>query len=312
MRGRSFEERLPKGEAGSSIYANELNFEPQDLDPGFDRLHEATHSEGANCLVQQTLMGAPEDLLLGSIDASDCAAKQGYSDADASTSDNTTQLNANPYWDATSSSPPPNGSVGGAALQATHGGALSGSGTSPPASDILFCQVREAGCACFCCKHRISLNDRWWFSKPPNREFVSVNDMLDDQWERAYPLSMILINLCSTPDCDRPHGIDRRTETSHLFSPQLCSDKDRYRCAVYGCQYFAIRRSDLRRHHAVKHCTQPKRFQCPEPYCKYGGENGFKRLDKLKDHQKKIHEGKFKPGQALRTIKSAATKPVTE
>ena len=243
-------------------------------------------------------MDAPKGSLLGSIDGFESAATQEYPSAITSTSDSATQLTANPSHDATSYSSPSTDSIRDITLQQTEIGALSNFGTTPQAFNVLVCKDVKAGCACFCCKHRIIVN----------------RDMLgcDLGWLRSWLLNYILINACSAPNCGLPHGVLRQLKTEHLFGPQLCSDKDKYRCAVQGCQFFSVRRSGLRRHHAAKHCTQPKRFPCLEPYCKYGGDNGFIRPDKLKEHQKKIHEGKFKPAKALRTIKQAATKPVTE
>lgn len=273
--------------------------------------------EGANSHVQQTLMGTPESLLPGSIDGSDSAATHGYLNPVTSTSYSAIQQTANPYHDTTSYAPPPIDTVREAALRKKQTGALSSSGTTPQASNVLACKDPEAGCACFLCKHRI------YFDRPYrnslicrrmifDRDFLFGHDMIDPLWSSVGLFKIVLINSCSAPDCDRPHGFRRQAETTHLFSPQLCSGQVQYRCAVQGCHYFSIRRFELKRHHAAKHCTQPERFPCPEPYCRYGGDNGFIRPDKLKEHQKKIHEGKFKPAKALRTIKSAATKPVTE
>ena len=301
-------------DTGTSVYANELNFEPQDLDPDLASLYEATLLEGADSHIQ-TLMDAPEGSLLGSIDKPDNAATPGYPNVVTSTSHSASQPTANSCHDATPYTSPSTGSVGEAVLRKTHIGALSNSGTTPQASNVLVCKVPEVGCTCFCCKHKIMVDrdrDDYIFKICfRDREFLSGSDMLDGaKWR--YLLCWLLVNACSAPDCDRPHGVRRQTETQHLFSPQLCNDQVRYRCAVQGCHYFSVRRFELKRHHAAKHCTQPERFPCPEPYCKYGGDNGFIRPDKLKEHHKKIHEGKHKPGQALRTIKSAATKPVTE
>ena len=269
--------------------------------------------EGANCHVQQTLMSAPEGSLLANIDVSNRATTQKYPYAVTSTDDCATQPTANSCHDATSYAPPSTDSVGEAALRKPHIGALSNSGRNPQASIVLVCKVPKAGCACFCCKRGIMMNhDHWpsqeWFR---DHDFLSSSDVRDHPDSRSM-FEWFFINACSAWDCDLPHGVIRHGETEHLFSPQLCNGQVEYRCAVQGCHYFSIRRFELKRHHAAKHCTQPKRYPCPELGCKYGGDNGFKRPDKFKDHYKKIHEGKPKPGQALRTIKSAATKPVTE
>jgi len=58
------------------------------------------------------------------------------------------------------------------------------------------------------------------------------------------------------------------------------------------CKRSFKRWEDLVRHTSNKHCLNPKRFPCPEIGCKYSGENGFVRKDKLKSHYKNAHEGK--------------------
>ena len=275
-------------------------------------MYEATPLEGANSHVQQTLIGAPKDWLLGSIDGSDIAATHGYPNAVTSTSYSATRPTANLDHDATSYASPSTSSIEETALQKTHIGALSNPGMTPQASNAIVCRTPEPGCTCFSCKHRIlwDRDDTWNQPVYKDRDFLYGPDFAGD-WV-LWSFNGHFIYACFAPDCDRLYGVDRRRPTKHLFSPQLCSDKVQYCCTVQGCQFFSIRRSDLKRHHAAKHCTQPERFPCPEPLCKYGGDNGFIRSDKLKEHQKKIHEGKVRPGQALRTLKSAATKPVPE
>ena len=115
------------------------------------------------------------------------------------------------------------------------------------------------------------------------------------------------IELCENLDCDDRYGTHRIPPTEHLFKGH-----ERYigcRCDAQNCNFVSHRWSDLRRHHATKHCIRPKIYPCPELFCDYSGENGFKRLDKLKDHHRKVHEGKLRPGKAQRRIQSAATKP---
>lgn len=122
----------------------------------------------------------------------------------------------------------------------------------------------------------------------------------------------IRLKICDVANCDTPYGIRRVPDNEHLFAPQLHGRKNiRCRCATQGCTFICERYSDLKRHHAAKHCTNPRRFPCPEAFCTYGGENGFKRLDKLKDHHRKVHQGKLKPTQAFRPIQPATIKPAT-
>ena len=118
------------------------------------------------------------------------------------------------------------------------------------------------------------------------------------------------IELCDNPECDSRYGIRRVPDTEHLFNAQICHGRDvSSRCAAPACNFVCVRWSDLRRHHVTKHCIKPKLYPCPEPLCGFGGEHGFKRLDKLKDHHRKVHEGKLRPVQVQRPIQSAATKP---
>ena len=121
------------------------------------------------------------------------------------------------------------------------------------------------------------------------------------------------IELCQNTECDSRYGIRRMPDTEHLFNAQICHGRNiRCRCAAQTCNFVSDRWNDLRRHHAAKHCIKPERYPCPEPFCVYGGENGFKRPDKLKDHHRKAHEGKLRPVQVQRPIQSAAAKPALE
>ena len=64
---------------------------------------------------------------------------------------------------------------------------------------------------------------------------------------------------------------------------------DRYYCLEPHCSATFGSWMDLRRHTNVRHCTTVQRFPCDVPGCKYGGTNGFKRKDKLRDHVKNVH-----------------------
>ena len=99
--------------------------------------------------------------------------------------------------------------------------------------------------------------------------------------------------LCHVPGCDGSNG------KSYSRKP--------YGCATEGCHHVAKRWGDLRRHHAVKHCLNPRRYPCTAPGCKYSGNNGFTRPDKLKSHWTNMHKGKATLGQAMRVLKPAAT-----
>ena len=77
-----------------------------------------------------------------------------------------------------------------------------------------------------------------------------------------------------------------------------------FRCIEDRCVYSAKRWSDLKRHYTSKHCLNPKiKFPCTEIDCKYGGNNGFTRKDKLKSHREKVHEKVAKPEKRFRVSK---------
>lgn len=85
----------------------------------------------------------------------------------------------------------------------------------------------------------------------------------------------------------------------------------KYICLEQTCQVATKNFGDLKRHDKAKHCSNPtkEQFPCPVLECKYSGNNGFARKDKLKSHYKNIHEGKPGPVKAGRVIKPATLKP---
>ena len=81
----------------------------------------------------------------------------------------------------------------------------------------------------------------------------------------------------------------------------------RFRCIEDRCIYTAERWSDFKRHYTAKHCLSPKvKFPCPEIDCKYSGDKGFIRKDKLKSHHAKVHEKYGKPEKRFHVSKPAA------
>ncbi|KAL2038606.1 hypothetical protein N7G274_008654 [Stereocaulon virgatum] len=78
--------------------------------------------------------------------------------------------------------------------------------------------------------------------------------------------------------------------------------EDRFICAETHCSYSTTCWADLKRLYTGRHCMNPQRFPCPEFGCKYSGENGFTRNDKLKRHHQTVHEGKIKPGKPFQAI----------
>ena len=93
-------------------------------------------------------------------------------------------------------------------------------------------------------------------------------------------------------------------ERSHYGHP------GKYTCLEQNCHVVTKNFGDLKRHYKV-HCTNPKKeqFPCPVLLCKYSGNNGFARKDKLKSHYRNVHEGKPGPVKAGRVIKPATLKP---
>ncbi len=63
-----------------------------------------------------------------------------------------------------------------------------------------------------------------------------------------------------------------------------------YKCAEGDCGHLSHEFRDLKRHYRAKHCTKTPEFSCDVLGCKYGGENGFHRKDKLASHYKNMHQ----------------------
>lgn len=108
---------------------------------------------------------------------------------------------------------------------------------------------------------------------------------------------------CQTQDIDFSKIKDH--EKSHYGQP------GKYTCIEQSCHTITKNFGDLKRHDKAEHCTSPNKeqFPCPVLWCKYSGNNGFARKDKLKSHYKNIHEGKPGPVKAGRVIKPATLKP---
>ena len=70
--------------------------------------------------------------------------------------------------------------------------------------------------------------------------------------------------------------------------PPATAPGSRQICPV--CQKTFGRLSDLKRH-AAKHCAGPRKFNCPATGCRYKGDKGFTKKDKMKDHVKNKHPG---------------------
>ena len=104
-----------------------------------------------------------------------------------------------------------------------------------------------------------------------------------------------------SPDAYDDQRAARNHEKNHFRHER------QFRCMEDRCVYSTKRWSDLTRHYTSKHCLNPKtKFPCPEIGCKYGGNNGFTRKDKLKSHREKVHEKVAKPEKRFRVNKPNA------
>jgi len=89
----------------------------------------------------------------------------------------------------------------------------------------------------------------------------------------------------------------REREHKHIATHFL-NEQKQYQCKEEGCKTIVKRWAELPRHYKTAHCLVPDNFPCDVSGCKYGGENGFKRHDKLTSH-KKTHKGPGVPAQQL-------------
>ena len=106
---------------------------------------------------------------------------------------------------------------------------------------------------------------------------------------------------CNVPDHDKIYWHEiLKKEASHFRIP----GEAKFKCAENDCPIAVSSMTDLKRHYTNKHCTKSEKFPCPLVWCKYSGDNGFKRKDKLKSHYKNAHEGKRDPNKAFRVTKS--------
>lgn len=95
---------------------------------------------------------------------------------------------------------------------------------------------------------------------------------------------------CGFKDCDFTTDV-HADYISHERDHYHGSGKPLLRCVEQHCRFVTKRWPDLIRHYTVRHCTKPKQFACPVPWCKYSGDNGFARKDKLRSHQRNVHQG---------------------
>ena len=96
---------------------------------------------------------------------------------------------------------------------------------------------------------------------------------------------------CRVPNCDQTF---RWPSERNRHEGRHFSDGGKYVCNAHVCTRSFKRWVDLIRHTSDKHCLNPQLHPCPELGCKYSGDNGFRRKDKMMSHYKNAHEGKPK------------------
>ena len=148
----------------------------------------------------------------------------------------------------------------------------------------------------------------------------SISDRYMHEYTTHYPLIRQDFSLpCRVPGCGHEESAYHPLtfDESHVsherahFKVQDEEENDKkskkasYFCDVPNCKYKTARWPDLIRHTTHKHCTAPRKLPCPVIGCKYSGENGFTRKDKLKNHCQKVHAGMVLPGQANSAIRPA-------
>ncbi|MCJ1270954.1 hypothetical protein MMC22_010853 [Lobaria immixta] len=77
----------------------------------------------------------------------------------------------------------------------------------------------------------------------------------------------------------------------------------KFHCRVPQCGQVFSRWGELTRH-SKNHCIRPVKFACDVLGCKYGGDNGFIRHDKLLSHKRNVHDGRAPPSQLMRRLQA--------
>ncbi|MCJ1463065.1 hypothetical protein MMC07_001670 [Pseudocyphellaria aurata] len=89
----------------------------------------------------------------------------------------------------------------------------------------------------------------------------------------------------------------RKHLPTHFFQDE------KYHCKFPRCNRTFGRWEELTRHDKT-HCLRPTKFACDVLDCKYSGNNGFLRHDKLLSHKRNVHDGKAPPGQLMRELEA--------
>lgn len=107
--------------------------------------------------------------------------------------------------------------------------------------------------------------------------------------------------------CDYQCSIgDTREWQAHLKT-HFKRDK-KYLCTAPLCGKIFERWGELTRHYKT-HCLRAEKYACDVFGCKYSGDNGFIRHDKLLSHKRNVHDGKAPPSQLMRRRRLQAKPP---
>lgn len=122
---------------------------------------------------------------------------------------------------------------------------------------------------------------------------LSIGDARHKKWPQY---------LCRLPGCRQYFAKDSST----VVGISTCLDHEESHFRKAGKNVWAGKNyqtttakfADLKHHYSSRHCISKTRCPCLVIRCKYSGENGFPRKDKLNIHWKNMHEKKDGlPGQ---------------
>ena len=141
----------------------------------------------------------------------------------------------------------------------------------------------------------------------------TYNSITWTKTKRTEDWDAVFSTLCRIPDCTKRIELQTRyfnvNESKKLQYDVVSHERTHYgqpgayRCLEAGCQVTAKKFYDLRRHYRGKHCSNVVKYPCKELGCRYSGDNGFVRKDKLKDHQRNVHGGRANPAKSLQPLK---------
>ncbi|KAL2036778.1 hypothetical protein N7G274_010502 [Stereocaulon virgatum] len=138
----------------------------------------------------------------------------------------------------------------------------------------------------------------------PRPTWLETANESGDDWSPAYAYCRVLGCDWEYSDAPTVYSAAWRHEKSHFYdTTRNEAGVKKLICKQEYCKYSTKRYSDIKRHYAAKHCKNAKKFPCHIIGCKFSGDNGFPRKDKLRDHLKASHRDMFAPGKPVQTIK---------